>query len=128
METRTTSPVSPKWQFRFDFFQQHGAPKTKEYREALKALPFGDKLKVNVNLFALFFGCIYLAILGMWRKALVVLGLNVILVVLSFVMPDIVARALWAALNIAVGMSTNYSFFMERVKGKESWNPFEGLF
>jgi len=27
-----------------------------------------------------------------------------------------------------VAMSTNYSYYAERVKGKVSWNPFEGLF
>lgn len=130
METPITVPptTSPKWQYRFDFFRQHGAPKTKEYREALKALPFAGKMKVNINLFALFFGWVYLFILGMWRKALTVLGINVVLIIASFFLPDLVMRALFAAVGIAVGMSTNYGYYLEKVKGQESWNPFEGLF
>ncbi|MDY1032039.1 DUF2628 domain-containing protein [Stenotrophomonas sp. CFBP8980] len=128
METPNTVPHSPKWQYRFDFFAQHGAPKTKEYRQALKDLPFAGKLRVNINLFALFFSWIYLFILGMWRKGLVVFGLYVALITVSFFVPDLLVRALVAALGLSVAMSTNYSYYAERVKGKVSWNPFEGLF
>jgi len=127
--TLTPSPApSPKWQYRFDFFARHGAPKTKEYRQALKALPFAGKLKVNINVFALFFGWIYLLILGMWRKALVVIGINVVLIIAAFLLPPLIMRVLFATLGIAVAMSTNYGYYLEKVKGKESWNPFEGLF
>ena len=86
------SRFSPKWQFRFNFFQQHGAPKEPRFKEAWKALSFGDRLKININFFAFFFGFIYLFILGMWRKALVVIGIGLVLGIVSLFLPDIIAR------------------------------------
>jgi len=79
MNTTDLSQFSPKWQFRFNFFRQHGAPKNPGFKQAWKALSFGDRLKINLNFFALFFGAIYLLILGMWRKALVVNVINILL-------------------------------------------------
>jgi len=122
------SRFSPKWQFRFNFFQQHGAPKEPGFKQAWKALSFGDRLKVNINFFAFFFGFIYLLILGMWRKALGVLGINIALGIVTLFLPDIVARAVFIAMNFLVASSTNYSYYLEQVKGKASWNPFEGMF
>ncbi|MGF6417321.1 ABC-type multidrug transport system fused ATPase/permease subunit [Stenotrophomonas sp. AN71] len=122
------SRFSPKWQFRFTFFQQHGAPKEPGFKQAWKALSFGDRLKVNINFFAFFFGFIYLLILGMWRKALVVIGIGIVLTIVSLFLPDVVARPLFIAMNFLVASSTNYSYYLEQVKGKASWNPFEGMF
>lgn len=122
------SQYSPKWQFRFNFFQQHGAPKEPGFKQAWKALSFGDRLKININFFALFFGAIYLLILGMWRKALVVIGINIALAVITLMLPDIVGRALFFALNFLVASSTNYSYYVEKVQGRTSCNPFEGMF
>ncbi|MGE6333268.1 DUF2628 domain-containing protein [Stenotrophomonas sp. NPDC077659] len=119
---------SPKWQFRFNFFQQHGAPKEPGFRQAWKALSFGDRLKININFFAFFFNWVYLLILGMWRKAIVVVGIYVALIALAFVLPEIVVRALWFATSFLVASSTNYSYYQEKVKGNTRWNPFEGMF
>ncbi|AWH50939.1 hypothetical protein C1925_18100 [Stenotrophomonas sp. SAU14A_NAIMI4_5] len=122
------SQYSPKWQFRFNFFQQHGAPKEPGFKQAWKALSFGDRLKININFFAFFFNWIYLLILGMWRKALVVVGIYIVLIALAFVLPEIVVRALWIATNFLVASSANYGYFQNKVKGSTSWNPFEGMF
>ncbi len=119
---------SPKWQFRFNFFQQHGAPREPGFKQAWKALSFGDRLKINVNLFAFFFNWVYLLILGMWRKAIVVIGIYCALIVLAFMLPEIVVRALWIATSFLVASSTNYAYYLEKVKGSTSWNPFEGMF
>lgn len=127
MDSTTQSQYSPKWQFRFNFFEQHGAPNTPAFKEAYKALPFGQKLKVNFNFFALFFSWIYLFILGMWRKALSVLGLTIVLVILASFMPDIVARGLGMGWSLLIALTTNYSYYLDKVKGNVSWNPFEGM-
>jgi hypothetical protein len=60
------------------------------FKQAWKALSFGDRLKINLNFFALFFGAIYLLILGMWRKALVVIGINIALAIVTMFLPDVV--------------------------------------
>ena len=63
----TTKESSAKWQTRFDFFDLHGAPNPPGFRQALKQLPFKQKIKVNFNLIAFFFGLIYLFLLGLWK-------------------------------------------------------------
>lgn len=127
MDSNTTTPLSPKWQFRFNFFEQHGAPNTPTFKAAYKELPFGQKLKVNFNFFALFFSWIYLLILGMWRKALTILGMTIVLMVLASFMPAVVARGVWIGWSLLIAMTANYSYYQEKVKGNVSWNPFQGM-
>lgn len=128
MDSSTTpSQYSPKWQFRFNFFEQHGGPKSPEYKAAFKALPFGQRIKVQMNFFAFFFGWIYFMILGMWRKGLALLGILVVLAMVCAFLPDVVARGVGVGWSVLVGMSANYSYYLDRVKGSTSWNPFEGM-
>lgn len=128
MNTVDLTHFSPKWQFRFNFYRRHGAPKEPGFKQAWRALSFGDRLKINLNIFALFFGPIYLLILGMWRKALVVIGIAIALAAITMFLPDIVGRAVFIAFNVLVASSTNYSYYLEKVEGRIRWNPFEGMF
>jgi len=127
MDSNTASPFSPKWQFRFNFFEQHGAPNSPGFKTAFKTLTFGQKIKVNFNFFALFFSWIYLLILGMWRKALTILGITLVLMVIVAFLPDVVGRAIGMAWSVLIALPTNYSYYLEKVKGDTSWNPFAGM-
>lgn len=120
-------PYSPKWQFRFNFFEQHGAPNSPGFKAAFKTLTFGQKIKINFNFFALFFSWIYLLILGMWRKALTILGITLVLMVIVAFLPDVVGRAIGMAWAVLIALTTNYSYYLEKVKGDTSWNPFAGM-
>ena len=122
-----TAAYSPKWQFRFNFFDRHGGPQAPGFKAAFKALKFGEKLKINMNFYAFFFGWIYFFILGLWRKALVLIGLWVLLIVCAFLLPEIVARGLGTAFSVLTGMVANYAFYLDRIKGSTSWNPCEGM-
>ena len=55
--------LSDKWKFRFDFFQKHGVSElwgaTPEFKSAVKALDFAQRIKINVNFYAVFFPFIY---------------------------------------------------------------------
>lgn len=121
------SQYSPKWQFRFGFFERHGGPASPDFKAAFKALSFGQRLKINMNFFAFFFGFIYFFILGLWRKALVLIGVSLAIGVVAFFLPDAVARGLGVAYSVLVGMSANYAFYLDRIKGSTSWNPWEGV-
>lgn len=121
------APLSPKWQFRFDFFDRYGAPSTPEYKAAFKALPFMDRLKINMNFFALFFGFIYFFILGMWRKALGLIGISLAVGIVAAFLPDAIGRGLGIAYSLLVGMAANYAYYLDQRKGSVSWNPFEGV-
>ena len=52
-------------------------PKSPEYKAAYKALTFGKRILIGMNIWAFFFGFIYFLILGLWRKALTLFGINV---------------------------------------------------
>ncbi len=49
METVNRAALSPKWQFCFATFDRYGGPREPAFKEALKTMPFGDKLKVGMN-------------------------------------------------------------------------------
>jgi hypothetical protein len=121
------SQYSPKWQFRFNFYDTHDEPKSPTFKEAMKALPFREKLRLNMNWFAFFFGFIYMFVLGLWRKALVLLGIGLGLGIATFFLPEAAGRAFGLAYSLLVGMTANYAYHLDKVKGSTSWNPFEGI-
>ncbi len=127
MEKTAFADHSPKWRFRFDFFERTGGPQAPGYKDAFKALSFGERLKINMNFFALFFGFIYFFVLGLWRKAISLVGLWLLLVVVALLLPDALARGLGVAYSVSVAMAANYAFYLDRIKGSTSWNPWEGL-
>jgi len=125
--TNAYGQYSPKWQFRFSFFDRHGAPSSPAWKAAFKQLPFGEKLKLNINFFALFFGCLYFFCVGMWRKGLTLLGLGIALGVVSAFLPDAIGRGLFIAFNLLTAMTANYAYYLVKVKGDEGFNPFQGM-
>ena len=133
----TEKELSPKLQKRFDFFNKYGVrSNSPEYKAAYKALPFMDKLTIQQNFIAFFFGAIYFFVLGLWRKNLVLIGIIIISgVIMYFVeatmqLPEVQIRAIdkvfqfgFAALYSLVA---NKAYYLHKVKGSRSWNPFEG--
>ncbi len=123
--------LSPKWRERFMFFEQNGAPSAPSFQTAYKALPYKKKLLININFYAVFFGPIYFLILGMWKKALTILGLAVLAGVLGGVIEAFIkidtTRGLGIAIGIMAGMTANYSYYCKTVKGENGWNIFKGL-
>lgn len=130
-----TKEYSAKWQTRFDFFDLHGAPSTPGFRQALKQLPFRQKLKVNMNLIAFLFGPIYLFVLGLWKKnvmlILIMVAVYTILIIALAIagmeFPRYLQVGLGYGFNALYGMSTNYSYYLKEEKGDNGWNPFKGM-
>ncbi|MBV6799435.1 DUF2628 domain-containing protein [Xanthomonas euvesicatoria] len=120
MDTFDRTQLSPKWQFRFAFFDRHGGPRDPAYKEALKTLPFGEKLKVGI-------GFIYFFILGLWRKALGLIGVGLVVGIVASFLPGSFGNALSIPLALLAGMSANYAYYLDKVKGSTSFNPFEGM-
>ncbi|WP_372156730.1 DUF2628 domain-containing protein [Xanthomonas euvesicatoria] len=121
------SQYSPKWQFRFDFYDRHGEPKSSTFKTAMRSLPFGQKVKLNMNFYAFFFGFIYYFILGMWRKALVLIGVSFTVGIICSFLPEYVLRSFGLAYSLLVGMTANYAYYLHKIKGSTSWNPLEGV-
>ncbi|WP_273818672.1 DUF2628 domain-containing protein [Providencia rettgeri] len=126
---------SSKWQKRFDFFDKYGAPNTPEFKAALKAASFGERILINMNIFAFFFGIIYFLILGLWKKGLVMLGITIgvglVLNIIDFMIGGTIPNAVYT--GVSVGMSAmwamiaNYAYYIKETKELDNWNPFEGI-
>ncbi|MCD5360642.1 MULTISPECIES: DUF2628 domain-containing protein [Chromobacterium] len=129
-EPSVRAAYSDKWQLRFAFFDQHGAPNSASYKVAFKALSSGDRLKVQMNFIAFFFWPIYYLVLGLWKSMLSLLGvallINLVLVMLDA--PESISRGLGFGFSALAGMSANYLYYQQEIKGYKGWNPFRGLF
>lgn len=126
---------SAKWQARFDFFDSYGAPSIPAFRQALKQLPFRQKLRVNMNLIAFLFGPIYLFVLGLWKKnislILIMVAVYTVLIIglaiAGMEFPRYLQVGLGYGFNALYGMSTNYNYYLKERKGDNGWNPFKGM-
>lgn len=122
--------LNERWRFRFEFFDRYGPIYSPEGKEAFKKLKFMEKRKVQLNFIALFFGPIYFFVLGLWRKNLSFIGamLAVSVIIELGGLPDSVSKAIGYAFAFLYAMTANYAYYLHKVKGSKSWNPFEGLF
>lgn len=118
---------SPKWQFRFNFFEQRGTPGTPGYREGFKALSFGQRIKLGMNVWAFFFTWLFFLCTGMWRKALSLIGIWLLLLLVAMLLPEVFGRAIGIAWSAIVASTANYAYYLHHIKGSISWNPFEGM-
>ena len=129
MSDTQPAPLAPSWQKRFAFYDTYGLPgSTPAAKDAYRALPFTEKLVLTSNIWAFLFGAIYFFVKGMWRKAVVLLGIGVALgVLLSLLpLPGFVAQAAGFGFAGAVMATANYQYYLH-TRGSESWNPFEGF-
>lgn len=129
---RNDPKLPEKWKTRFEFFDRFGAPNTPAFKIEYNTLPTKQKRLINMNWFAFFFGPIYMAIIGLWKQALALLGLIIALnFVIGMVLPDgaadAVSRGLGFAFAFLCAFITNYAHYCRKVKGQSSWNPFQGM-
>lgn len=95
----------------------------------IKSFYGGAPLYIRMNWIAFWFGFIYFFVLGLWRK-----NLTIWLICLP-------CRSLFCFLNLTLtlnfiniavaggiyGTVANKAYYLHKVKGSKSWNPFEGL-
>ena len=56
----------------------------------------------------------------------VALLINLVLVMLDA--PESISRGLGFGFSALAGMSANYLYYQQEIKGYKGWNPFRGLF
>lgn len=71
-------PVSDSWKTRFRIIEKAGGVKLPQF----KALSFGERMKINFGILAFLFGPFYYLAKGMWKKAITLFALCVVLVVI----------------------------------------------
>jgi L-lactate permease len=130
---RNDPSLSDTWKFRFDFYDRYGTRSltstSDEFKAAFLKLGLSDRIKVNGNLWAFFFGFIYLFILGLWRQAVLVLAAVLVLVVVFFLLysvfpplfTDIISRMVGLVFTALVAIRTNTWYYHEKTKGGAGW-------
>ncbi|MDR0480087.1 MAG: DUF2628 domain-containing protein [Burkholderiaceae bacterium] len=125
------SRLSEKWKFRFRFFEEYGASAawkaTPESRAAMKAMPVGDRIKIQQNFYAFFFSFIYYAFfLKLWRQAVILIGIWIVLAIVMtiFHMPAAVERGFGFAYALFYGMRANPLYYLKRTQGEIGWRIF----
>lgn len=115
------------WSDRFQFFEQNGAPSSKEYKEELKSLPMIKKMRININFYAFLFGFIYFLIKGMWKGAVTLLLVSIVLITISVFLPDFVGRIIGFLISFLGAFTANYTFYRKEVLGEDDFNIFKGM-
>jgi len=119
--------LSETWRFRFEFFAAYGVPgslKTSpEYTTAFRVLPMRQRIKLNMNLLGFLFGIFYLLHLRLWKKALVVFGVGLVLGLLAvaLALPSTVDTALTLGLWLYVASRVNVYHYENRMLGRQTW-------
>lgn len=129
----TDPNLSEKWKFRFGFFEKYGAPlagasfsgaHAAEMKAAFKQLSFGDRIKLNMNFYAFFFGFIYYAFfLKLWRQALILIGCSLVYAIVAAILgiPDSVDRGVGIAYAMFCASRANPLYYMKRTQGDIGW-------
>ncbi len=73
-----------------------------------------------------------MAIIGLWKHALVLLGICIaVSVVAGIVLPDqifaAVSRGIDFGFAFLYALITNYNYYRLKVKSQSDWNPFQGM-
>lgn len=72
-----TEVVSESWQKKFDLLEKAGGVKLPK----IKSLPLGERMKIGFNIWGFLFGPIYYLTKGMWRKAISLMAVALLIIV-----------------------------------------------
>jgi hypothetical protein len=127
---RDDETLTDNWKKRFDFFKETGGLKGKAYTEKMKSTKFMGRIFYLFNFYAFFFGPIYFCMLGLWKKALTLIVLALIVVFILELFFGIFASnntGFGAGFCMLFSMTANYSYYLKKTTGRSGWNPFEGM-
>lgn len=110
--------VSDAWKRKFRLIEKAGGPDLPDFRE----LPFGDRMSININFLALFFGPIYYIVKGLWRQAVVYFVVAFVLIlILDAIGLGKITRAVGSGLGIVYALRANISYYRKVVLGEAPW-------
>jgi predicted small secreted protein len=123
--------VAPAWKSRFEFFGDYGLPgSTPESKAAFRRLSFGQRIRIQNNGPAVFFGPFYFFVKGFWRKGITLLAFDLAVSVLLTVTntADGIGRAVSFGCVFVAMQTANYAYYLHVTQHSTSWNPLEGWF
>ena len=114
-------PITPHWQMRFTLIERAGGAKLPKIRD----LVFGERRKVIFNWLAFFFSSIYYLVKGMWRKAISLTVLTLVIAIFITVVCSAfgfsVESYLWMLAPIIFGTRANVDYYKKVVHGENGW-------
>ena len=115
-------PVSNNWKSKFHLLEKAGGPKMPE----LKALAFGERMKITLNFLAFLFGPIYYIVKGMWRKGLALFAACVLAIVGVAFLLELVGlgrfiNALGYGAAASCAVRANIDYYKKMVLGQNGW-------
>lgn len=119
--------MKPKWRARFEFFDRYGDPYSTEGRAAKRGLSWKERRLIGFNWYTFLLGPCHMVVLGLWRKALVlVLSLIALDVLVLFASggDEMFGRVSNIAAWFYCASTVNYSYYLKKLRGKTGWNPF----
>lgn len=110
--------VSPAWERKFRLIEKAGGPDLPHFRE----LPYSERLGLNFNMLAFFFGPFYYLAKGLWRQAILYFILAVALVMLLEATGlGKISRAVGYGFAAVYGIRANVSYYKKVVLGEAPW-------
>lgn len=121
-----SSGISEKWRQRFAAIEKAGGERTRWWRwPEGKQLTGKEKRLITSNLWAFVFGPFYYLALGLWRKAItlmvVVLVIDVILEIVGNAVGFPVDRFLWIVSAIMFKQCANVDYYRKTVLNRREW-------
>ncbi|MCO6504696.1 MAG: DUF2628 domain-containing protein [Snodgrassella sp.] len=122
--------LNEKWLMVFNFYAENGLPAFKNYKfkQNFKKLSLWNRIQLSNNLLAGIFGPLYFICLGMWRQAL---GLCLVLMIIDLLLIVIFGPLSGVVLSVHIALPmylANPAYYLHRVKKSKSFNVFEGCY
>lgn len=112
--------ISDSWRVKFELLEKAGGVKLTN----AKNLPFGERMKVVFNIWALLFGPLYYLAKGMWKKAISLTGISL----LAIVVLEVICQAMGVSDMITNFVSgavfstrANIDFYKKVKLGENGW-------
>ena len=124
---RNDPKLSANWKTRFSFFEKYLSPttfkSTPKMSAETKKMSISQFMLIYTNLFALFLTFIYLGWIGLWRQALMLLAVLVIITITfhAFNLPTSTINAAGMGVSIYACLRTNVWYYLKKVKGSSGW-------
>jgi hypothetical protein len=114
--------VSDAWKERFRLIEKAGGARRPKFKE----LALSERRKIGFNILAFLFGPFYYLAKGMWRKALVLTALAlVVFLLLSLLLKmgglDRVGQSFSLGVGFFYGFRANVDYYKKKVLGDDGW-------
>jgi len=119
-QTREDTGTSAKWQRRFALIQKAGGAKL----GSMNKLTMSERLAVKFNVWGFFFGPFYYAFLGMWKRALTLLGVGVAIILIGEVLLSAIGAPQSVASFFVAGFfagKVNVDYCKKQVLNDNGW-------